>query len=59
MSLSPWVTAREIATDFGIGLTTARAWMLEMHHFRHGRVVRVSRSAYEAWKDAKQCRQES
>lgn len=45
-----FVDAERIAADFGIGLTTARAWIKLMPHIKVGRVLRVSRSAYEAWK---------
>jgi hypothetical protein len=45
-----YVSAKEIAEDFGISLSTAYEWLGRMPHFREGRVVRVSRSAYEAFK---------
>jgi hypothetical protein len=45
-----WVTAPMISEDFGVSLRTAYDWMQRMPHFREGRIVRVSRSAYEAFK---------
>ncbi len=45
-----WINAQAIADDFGVSLRTAYDWLLLMPHFREGRVIRVSRSAYEAFK---------
>lgn len=48
--LSPWVKAEQIAEEFDISVRTANDWMLKMRHFREGRVIRVARATYEAWK---------
>ena len=42
-----WVTAEDIVDEFGVSSSTAYEWLKQMPHFREGRIIRASRSAYE------------
>ncbi|MGZ3416722.1 MAG: helix-turn-helix domain-containing protein [Polyangiales bacterium] len=44
-----FLTASEVARSLGVSRTTAYRLMREMGRVRVGRVVRVSRTSFEAW----------
>ena len=44
-----FLTAAEVATSLGVSKTTAYKVMREIGCVRVGRVVRVSREAFDAW----------
>ena len=50
--MSTFLTAADVASALGISKTTAYKVMREIGAVRVGRVVRVSREAFEAWVDA-------
>jgi len=46
---APFLTAAEVASALGVSKTTAYKIMREMGCVRVGRVIRVSREAFDAW----------
>lgn len=50
--MSSFLTAAEVASALGISKTTAYKVMREIGAVRVGRVVRVSREAFDAWVEA-------
>lgn len=55
MTAALYLTVAEVAAELQVPLRTAYTYVAKMKHLKMGRLVRVSRASFEAWKRETEC----